>query len=443
VAVATRPYTTRVLRRFPTSTTSRASSRAGLPLVIGLAAQAVTTYLVLVLAGRSLGPVGFAALSSLYFLLTSTATGLFTPLEQEVTARRGGERARGTWDDSLRRRALGHGLGAAALAVGLTLAIWPVTSRALGDQGWLVVSFCLALPGYACWFASRGELAGQGRLGVYGAQLVVDGVVRLVGAAALVLTDHATSAGFGLLFGLSPWLAYAVAPRAGHAPPEGRQRLRTPPLTGALALLVLSALAAQLLINAGPLVVSLLASDSDRDRVGVYLAVLVVVRVPVYLFTAVQPGFLRALAEHAGGGRRTEFGHLLRLVLTAVSGLVVVACLLATLLAPPVVSWLFDFDQQLPRLTCLLLTLAVGLFLVATVMAQALIALGHHLWVATGWLLGLVGLAVGTAFGGEVTMRATEGLLTGAVLATAALGGLLYRELAGWATTGPEAETLR
>jgi O-antigen/teichoic acid export membrane protein len=404
-------------------------------LIVGLVSQAVTTYLVLVLAGRSLGPVGFAALSGLYFLLTSTATGLFTPLEQEVTARRGAERARGSWDATLHSRAMAHGLGAAALAIGCALVAWPATLRALGDQGWLVIAFCLALPGYACWFATRGELAGKGRLGVYGAQLVVDGVVRLIGAVALVLTDHATTAGFGLLFALSPWLAFAVTPRGGNLQPVGRAPLRTPPLTRALALLVLSALAAQLLINAGPLVVSLLASGSDRDRVGVYLAVLVVVRVPVYLFTAVQPGFLRALAEHAGGGRRAEFGHLLRVVLGAVSALVVVACVLATTLAPPVVSWLFDFEQQLPRATCLLLTLAVGLFLVATVIAQALIALGHHLWVATGWLLGLVGLAVGTAFGGEVTMRATEGLLTGAVLATAALGALLYRELSRWATT--------
>ena len=321
---------------------------------MGLTAQAVTTYLVLVLAGRSLGPAGFASLSSLYFLLTSTATGLFTPLEQEVTARRGGERARATWDDSLRRRAMGHGLAAAALAVGIGLALWPVTLQRPRRPGLAARSLCLALPGYACWFASRGELAGQGRLGVYGVELVVDGVVRLVGAVALVLTDHATSAGFGLLFGLSPWLAFAVAPRAGHATPEDRRAQRTPPLTGPLALLVLSALAAQLLINAGPLVVSLMASEDDRDRAGVYLAVLVVVRVPVYLFTAVQPGFLRALAEHAGGGRRVEFGHLLTLVVSAVSGVVLVACVLGTALAPPVVSWLFDFDRGCPasRVCC-------------------------------------------------------------------------------------------
>ena len=102
-------------------------SAASLPLLVGLVTQAGTTYLVLVMAGRSLGPVGFAALSSLYFLLTSVATGLFTPLEQEVTRRRGVERAVRTWDGTLTRRALTQGLAAAALAVALALAAYPLT----------------------------------------------------------------------------------------------------------------------------------------------------------------------------------------------------------------------------------------------------------------------------------------------------------------------------
>ena len=53
----------------PTSTSTRA---AALPLLAGLVTQAGTTYLVLVLAGRSLGPVGFAALSSLYLPVSYT-----------------------------------------------------------------------------------------------------------------------------------------------------------------------------------------------------------------------------------------------------------------------------------------------------------------------------------------------------------------------------------
>jgi O-antigen/teichoic acid export membrane protein len=411
-----------------------AARRAGLPLLAGLVTQAVTTYVVLVLAGRSLGPVGFAALSSLYFLVTSVATGLFTPLEQEVTRRRGVERARRTWDETLTRRALAHGLVAAALAVAVALAAWPVTMHTLGDRAWLVISLCLALPGYATWFAVRGELAGQGNLRRYGAQLVIDGASRLVGAVLLVGTGHATSTGFGLLFGLSPWVTLALTL------PGWRLRPRDPvrpdahePLTRPLLLLILSALAAQLLINAGPLVVSLRATDAERDEAGVYLAMLVVVRIPVFLFSAVQPGYLRGLAEHAGSDDHAAFDSLVARVLTPVAGVAALVTVLATAIAPPVVSWLFDFPEQLSRWTCLLLTLSVGLFLVAVVLAQPLLALGHHIWVASGWLLGLVGLAVGTAAtaaaGGDVVAEATAGLMSGALVATASLAWLLRHEL--------------
>ena len=95
-------------------------------------------------------------------------------------------------------------------------------------------------------------------------------------------------------------------------------------------------------------------------------------------------------------------------------------------------SWLFDFDQELTRSTCFWLTLAVGLFLVGIVLAQALLALGHHLWVTTGWLLGLVGLAFGTMLGDDVVTRANNGLLCGAAVATVTLALLLVRERRRW-----------
>ena len=110
----------------------------------------------------------------------------------------------------------------AGSAVALALAAYPVTVRTLGDRGWLVVSLCLALPGYAAWFAVRGELAGQGRLSRYGAQLVVDGASRLVGAGVLVLVDETTTAAFGLLFGLSPWVTLALTLPGWRISPEDR-----------------------------------------------------------------------------------------------------------------------------------------------------------------------------------------------------------------------------
>ena len=277
----------------PANGVARSRRAASLPLLVGLVVQAVTTYLVLVMAGRELGPVGFAGISGLYLLLTSVATGLFTPLEQEITRRRGVERAHGTWDGTLTRRAVTHGLVAAGLAIAVLLAAYPATLQMLGDRGWLVVALCLALPGYAAWFAVRGELAGQAHLQRYAVQLVVDGASRLVGAVLLVATDNATAAGFGLLFGLSPWVTLALTLPGWRLRPGDRQPGDATPLTRPLTLLVVSALAAQLLINAGPLVVTLLATESERDLAGVYLAVLVVVRIPVFLFSAVQPGYLR------------------------------------------------------------------------------------------------------------------------------------------------------
>jgi O-antigen/teichoic acid export membrane protein len=404
------------------------------PLLLGLGVQALTTYLFLVIAGRELGPADFGALSGLYLLLTGTATGLFAPLEQEVTRRRGHERAVGTWDHTLHRRAMVQGLVASTLATVVLLVAFPATLRILGDEPSLLVSLLVALPGYACWFATRGELAGSRRLRRYAVQLGLDGLLRLVAALVFVAADAGTAA-YGAAFALSPWLTLLLTWPRTHAP-EGVTLRAGSRLGGRFALLVLSALAAQLLINAGPLVVNLLATDAERVAAGLYLAALVVIRVPVFLFTAVQPSFLRTLAEHVGRDDRAAYVRLLLVLLSVLTALTAAVAVAATVLGPPVVSWLFDFDERLTRSTYLLLTVAVGLFLIATVLAQGLLALGRHLAVTWGWLAGLVGLVAGTLWPGDAVDRATNGLLAGALAATVALALLVRRELSQWNRLG-------
>jgi O-antigen/teichoic acid export membrane protein len=407
------------------------------PLLVGLVVQALTTYVFLVIAGRELGPADFGALSGLYLLLTGTATGLFAPLEQEVTRRRGHERAFGTWDYTLHRRALTHGMVAAALAGVVLLAAFPATLRILGDEPALLVSLLVALPGYAQWFANRGDLAGSRRLTRYAVQLGLDGLLRLAAAVVFVAVDAGTAA-YGAAFALSPWLTVLLTWPRHLSPPQARAAVG-PPLGGRFALLVLSALSAQLLINAGPLVVNLLATRAERAAAGLYLAALVVIRVPVFLFTAVQPSFLRALAEHAGRGDRAPYLRLLLRLLAGMAALTIGVAVAATVFGPPVVSWLFAFDRLLTRSTYLLLTVAVGLFLVATVLAQALLALGRHAAVTWGWLGGLLGLVAGTLWPGGAVDRATNGLLVGALVATVALAVLLRRELSEWDRLGQAA----
>ena len=93
----------------------------------------------------------------------------------------------------------------------------------------------------------------------------------------------------------------------------------------ALGLLLISSLAAQLLVNAGPVIVQFLATPAERARVGAFLAALVVVRIPVFLFTAVQPSFLPAMARHAARDRRSDFVRLTRRVLSVCLALTVVS----------------------------------------------------------------------------------------------------------------------
>jgi O-antigen/teichoic acid export membrane protein len=403
------------------------AASGAVPLLVGLGVQALATYLFLVVAGRELGPAEFGALSGLYLLLTGTATGLFAPLEQEVTRRRGHERAGGTWDETLYRRALTQGLVAAGVVSVVFLAAFPATLRLLGDEPSLLVSLVVALPGYACWFATRGDLAGSRRLRRYAVQLGLEGVLRLAAAAVFVALDAGIAA-YGAAFALSPWLTLLLTVPRRVAPPRAVLR-PGPRLGGHFALLVLSALAAQLLINAGPLVVNLLATDAEQAAAGLYLAALIVIRVPVFLFTAVQPSFLRVLAEHAGRGDRAAYLRVLRALLAGLTILVGAAAVAATVLGPPAISWLFDFDERLGSATYLLLTVAVGLFLAATVLAQSLLALGRHRAVLWGWLVGVAGLVAATSWPGDAVDRATSGLLGGALLATLALVLLLRRAL--------------
>jgi O-antigen/teichoic acid export membrane protein len=290
------------------------------------------------------------------------------------------------WDDSLLPRALILALLAATAAIIVVLAVLPFSLRLLGDDPQLVAALCIALAGYACCFVSRGELAGRGQLVRYGVQLGIEGGIRLVGAVVLVLAQVHGAAWFGWLFAAAPWVAFTVTAHRWSRPSLAPTVDRGPPLPGAIGLLGVSGLASQLLINAGPLVVAL-QQPADKALVGVFLAALVIVRVPVFLFTAVQPSFLPALAE-----------------------------------------------QNLSRWTFVEVTLSVGLFLISAILAQSLLGRGQHAATTLGWVAGLAGLAVGSTLGHDAVARASAGFLAGATVSTLVLGTLFLRTIQQWST---------
>lgn len=400
--------------------------------------QAATTYVFLVMAGRILGAEEFGSLSGLYILLTSLATGLFLPVEQEVARRRGARRSHAGAEADLLRRALVTAGVMSLLAIALALMLLPVTSALVGGGKQLVAALCVGLVGYASCFAIRGDLSGRSDLGRYGRMLWIEGVVRLVGLGVLDGLDLVSLAACGWLFAVAPWVAallsFARAPLSTTTD-GARARLVTP-----ILLLVPGALAAQLLVNAGPLVVSLLATPTERAQAGVLLAALVLIRVPVFLFTAVQPMFLPAMALHAAKDRPDLFLRLLRRVLAVMVLFTVLNSIVMTTLGPPVVRLLFGFEEELGRLVYLLLTLAAGIFMVAMVVAQSLIGLGRHVATTVGWLIGVAGLVIGTTLSDDLVTRASLAFLIGAVVASVAMTLQLWLRLRTASSSGPATE---
>jgi O-antigen/teichoic acid export membrane protein len=411
------------------------AARRSVPLLAGLCVLAGTSYATLVLAGRLLGAEAFAGISVLYVLVSSFATGMFLPVEQEIARRRGHERGTATFDPALVRRAVVLSMAAAIAICLLAVAARPVSLRLLGGDWNLLGALCVALPGYACCFVSRGVFAGSRELWRYGLQLGVEGGVRLAGILGLVVAGAHSVAAVGWLFGAAPWLALAASliGRAARPPAAGVSIVRGGPLGSALGLLLISSLAAQLLVNAGPVIIQLLATPAERARAGAFLAALVVVRVPVFLFTAVQPSFLPAMARHSAVDRKADFARLIRRVLRTCLVLTVVSTVLATALGPMLIRLLFGFRDGVGAVTFLAMGVSVGLYLLAMIFAQALLGRGMHAWTTAGWLIGLAGMLVGTLLPGSAVSRATTGFLLGAVAAACMFAVLLAIALRRWA----------
>ena len=417
----------------------RSGARAGVvPVAIGLAVFGAATYGYLGLAGRALSPVAFAPLSVMWTLLNAVGIGLFLPFEQELGRRTAARRAAGEGN----RPVVVQGVAAAGLLLAAVAAVAAVGGRVLaaglfGGSGPLVLLLVLAMAGLALSYVVRGLLSGLGLFGRYGAQLAADGVLRVAGAAALAGAGVGDAIAYGLVLVAAPVLAVLVTtplPRAlvTAGPAQGRRIAAS-----AMTTLVAASAASQLLANAGPVLVELVATAEEAAASGQFTAALVVARVPLFAFAAVQAVLLPGLAGLAGAGRVAELRRRVvrvGLVTLALGGLGTVA---VYAVGVPVVRLLFGAGFTADRGVIGLIALSGALFMVAQVAAQPLLALGAERWVVLGWGAGLVGLVLAAAWRAPVDLRAAVALVVGCAVAALVLGGAAAAELRRWdATSG-------
>jgi O-antigen/teichoic acid export membrane protein len=280
----------------------------------------------------------------------------------------------------------------------------------------MVGALIVAIAAYAPTHLARGICSGSGRFRSYAIVLGADGLVRVLLCIALAVVGVSAVGAFGL--------AVAVAPLAGVLIVGARRDLRTDPgppaswqeVTPNLGWLLLGSLMAASLVNAGPIATNLLAADNEEAFVTRFGQGVILARIPLFLFQAVQAALLPRLARQAAAGEMTEFRTGFRKLMRLVVAVGVVGTVGAWFLGPFAADLLFGAD--LTRRTLAVLAAGSAFYMLGLAIAQAVIALHGHAQVALGWTVGMVTFALSTwLVQGEVFRRVELGLLIGSASA--------------------------
>ena len=391
-------------------------------LVNGLAAYAFIT-----LASRDLGPEAYTPVGLLWALSFLLGPGFFQPLEQEV--------ARIVAARSDRR--IGPVVRTAGCVGASMVGLLGVLALLLGDRirhdlfdghGLLLVGLILVLVGLGIGHLVRGVLAGLGRFGGYARYFIGDGLGRLVVALVLVATAGGVGA-YGLAVGLAPFIGVALALAGqrelsleGPAEPVGA-------FSRALGALLVASVATALVLNMSPLAVEVLAGPDQADDPGRFLNALLIARVPVFFFQAVQASLLPRVSALVGAGRFDELVHVFRRLLGLVVGIGGVAVAVCALFGARIVELAFGADFAVERQDMVLLAGSSAVLMVALSFAQALMACRAQGRMALAWVLGLAAFPLVVALGDDLFLRVELGLLATVSVAAGSMAALLIARL--------------
>lgn len=411
------------------STTSSATARQPLPegtipVGISLLIAGLATYAFFKVGTVAVGGVEeFAPIASMWFAVFALAPGFFLPLEQELGRALSHRRATGDGGRPVVQRVVRLGASlVVAVTVGI-IAISPIIASSYFDGDWfMVVALILAFAAYAPAHMARGVCSGSGRFREYAVVLGSDGIVRIVLCVLLAVVGVTAVGAYGMAIAISPLFAVAYVYRRGALHTEPGPTAEWSEVTPNLGWLLVGSVCAATLLNAGPITASFLAPDGEDGLVTAFSYGVLLSRIPLFLFQAVQAALLPRLSQQAARGEFDEFrAGLMRLTLIVI-GVGVVGTIGAFILGP----WALEtmYAAELTGRTLAMLSLSSAVYMLALATAQAVIALQGHALVALGWAVGVVAFVLGTWLSSdEVYKRIEIGLVVSslAALATFAL----------------------
>jgi O-antigen/teichoic acid export membrane protein len=400
------------------------------PVAAGLVVLGLGSFAFLSIAGRALGPVDFAPVATLWVLFNASALAFFQPIEQELGRATAARVTHGLGARPVLVRCLLVGVGVTA-CLGLLVLFLRQTldEQTFNGRSTLAPLLLLGLVGLLAEHVLRGLFSGNERFGRYGGQLAVDGLLRTVIPGLVVLSSMATVTSLSAALVVAPLLAAVLT--AGRVSRLSRPGPPIPwrELLPALGTLTAAAILSQLIVNAAPIAAAVLATPEEADRAGIFIAALVLTRIPLFFFGAVQAIFLPSLARLSAVDDRHGFRRQTAQVLVLVggAGAVFVAGLAAV--GPWVLEVLYGPEFTADRTVLVVLGLGAAAYMIAQALAQAVIALRAYRAPLYAWAAGSAVFFAGLALPLSLETRVSMALLCGGAVAAAVMALLLRRLL--------------
>ena len=401
-----------------------------IPVGIGLLVAGLASFAFLRVGKNALGgDEAFSPVLSLWFATFALAPGFFLPLEQELGRAISARRALGLGARPVVRKVVVLGGALAAIVVTIILIASPWISESYFGGDWvMLVALVIAFSSYAPVHLARGIASGSGRFRAYAVVMGADGAVRVLLCIVLAIVGIKTVGPYGM--------AVALAPLAGFFYVYARGQLRTedgPPaswheVTPNLGWLLLGSVFAAGLVNAGPVAANLMADGNEKELVTQFGYAVLLSRIPLFLFQAVQAALLPRLARLAARHEFDEFrsGFKKLMVIVLAVGMAGVAG--SFLVGPFVIEKMYAVD--ISSRTLAMLALGSAAYMFALALAQAVIALNGHALVGVGWGLGMVSFVLVTWLSSDDLFRRIEyGLVASSVAALIAFGFALRYKL--------------
>jgi O-antigen/teichoic acid export membrane protein len=421
-----------------TSTSKAPLPEGTIPVGIGLFIAGITAYAFFKVGQLALGKEDFKPIVALWFTTFALVPGFLIPVEQELGRALAHRRALNQGSRPVVQKMLPLAGGLSSILVIATLAASPWLTHNLFEGNWIVTaSLIITVVAFAPMHLARGIASGSGRFTAYGLILGIDGATRIIACIVLWQLNVTSIGAYALAVALSPIVAVLAVASRGDLKTQDGPPADFSEITPNLSWLLLGSVMAAALVNAGPLGVDVLADSGDATKVTAFGNGVLLSRIPLFLFQAIQASLLPRLARLAAKGDLTEFVQGLALLLKIVIAVAISATVGAYVLGP----WALEimYEGGLDRRTLALLALASGMYMLCIAIAQAVIALRGHRWVAIGWLSAVVTFFVLTAFSSDdLYLRVEIGLVGGSTSALIIFALALKSRIAAGVLPEPE-----